>query len=179
MKFSSAIDENQDMIINMFEESFTASEGREEGKLIGALVKELIDTTPSQELFSFFAWEECELIGGIFFSRFRFQQDERMAFLLSPVAVLPNQQNKGVGQALLNYGLNVLRDKKIDLAITYGDPEYYCQVGFEQISEKIIRAPHPLSQPDGWLAQSLSVRPIVPSQGKTSCAEAFNDPAYW
>lgn len=77
------------------------------------------------------------------------------AFILSPVAVSTDVQGKGVGQALIRYGLDHLKSLGVELVFTYGDPGYYSKVGFEQITEAIVKAPWPLSQPIGWLALAL------------------------
>ena len=62
---------------------------------------------------------------------------------------------------------------------TYGDPGYYSKVGFEQITETIVKAPCPLSQPIGWLAQSLDGGTVQAMSGPTRCVEALNDPGLW
>ena len=62
---------------------------------------------------------------------------------------------------------------------SYGDPNYYSKVGFRPISEQVVSAPFKLSQPEGWLAQSLDGGAIKPMQRATTCVEAFNDPAIW
>ncbi len=179
MEFSSVIDGKRSEIIDLFATTFAASEGGAEGARIGTLVKDLVDTTAAKDLLIFTAWNGADLIGGICFSYFRLHGDDRIAFLLSPVAVRPTSQRQGVGQALLNYGLSALRDLKVDLVITYGDPKYYCQVGFEQITVDTIPSPHALSQPEGWLAQSLTDDAILATHGATYCVKAFNNPAYW
>ena len=67
----------------------------------------------------------------------------------------------------------------VKLAFTYGDPNYYSKTGFVHISESIIRALFKLSQPEGWLAQSLDGKPMQSMQGTTECVEALSDPKYW
>lgn len=43
----------------------------------------------------------------------------------------------------------------------------------------VIAAPWPLSQPIGWLAQTLDGTPVPVIRGETRCVSAFNDPALW
>jgi predicted N-acetyltransferase YhbS len=65
------------------------------------------------------------------------------------------------------------------LVFTYGDPAFYSKTGFEQITEQIVEAPFPLSQPEGWLAQSLDGEPIRAMSGLSKCVEALSDQKYW
>lgn len=166
-------------IIDLFTSTFTASEGEEEGVLIGELVRNLLGGTAPEDLFVFTAEEDGAIIGGIVFSRLRYEQDQRAVFVLAPVAVAPIQQGKGIGQRLLSHGLAALRSAGVDIAMTYGDPNYYRKVGFLPISEADAAAPVPLNHPEGWLAQSLTDRAMAPLKGPSSCVEALNNPVFW
>ena len=99
--------------------------------------------------------------------------------MLAPVAINTAHQGKGVGQALINHGLNELKDRSVDVAITYGDPSFYSKVGFRALSENIIQAPIKLSMPVGWLGQSLTGELIPTINERPICVKEFNDPAYW
>jgi predicted N-acetyltransferase YhbS len=61
----------------------------------------------------------------------------------------------------------------------YGDPSFYAKVGFDPLSQDLIAAPLELSQPKGWLGQSLTddARETIP--GDSTCVKALDDPAYW
>ena len=163
----------------LFKATFAASEGADEGALIGNLSRQLVETTPADDLFVFSACTESQTIGCIIFTKLRFEADRRMVFLLSPVAILPGRQGSGVGSALLTYGLDKLREQGADVAVTYGDPDYYQRVGFEPVDVSIIPPPLSLNQPDGWLAQSLTGETLHPFRGPSRCALALSDPAYW
>jgi len=171
--------ERSDEIIALFVETFTASEGAEEGQLIGKLVRDLASKTKENDLFVFSSLDEGKVTGSIIFSRLAFEKDGRVVFILGPVAVKTSLQRRGIGQRLLRFGLDNLRKKGIDLAITYGDPNYYSKVGFAPITEEIAQAPLTLSHPEGWLAQSLTDRPLEPLRGPSRCVEALDSPAYW
>ena len=105
--------------------------------------------------------------------------DPRRVFLLSPVAVATAHQGKGVGQRLIAHGLDALRREGVEIAVTYGDPAFYGRVGFVPVSEMDLPAPQPLSQPQGWIAQSLTDAPLTPLLGPARCVAAFDDPALW
>ena len=135
--------------------------------------------TESQDLYVFIAIENEEIIGGIIFSRLKFEKTQRNAFLLSPVAVRPEYQGKGIGQKLINFGHRKLKNNGVEIVFTYGDINFYAKVGYKVISEKVVKAPLELSYPEGWLAQSLVSDKIKSIAGNTYCVEAINNPKYW
>lgn len=165
-------------VIELFTEVFSESENKSEGQLIGNLVSELIATTESQDLIGFVATSADRIVGCIFFSRFSMPSEE-VAFILSPVAIATSEQGTGIGQQLINFGLSHLKSLKVNLAFTYGDPNYYSKTGFNYISESIVKAPFELSQPQGWLAQSLDGSPIKTVHGLNSCVAALSNQKYW
>lgn len=179
MEFSTEYKTRTQPIADLFAATFTASEGAEEGTLIGNLARRLMDDTPAGDLHVVTAWDDAALAGAIIFSRLTYDQDDRMVFLLAPVAVAPARQGKGIGQALISHGLAMLRDTGADIAVTYGDPNFYGRVGFAAISEADAPAPFALQYPEGWLGQSLTADAMTPLKGASHCVAAFNDPIYW
>ena len=121
-----------------YESVFAESEGLDEGALIGGLVEELIKTTSKQDMHGYVALKEGELVGCIIFSRLIFDSNIQ-AFILSPVAVHSRYQGQGIGQALIQYGIEQLRAKGVELLMTYGDPNFYSKVGFLPVSVDTIR----------------------------------------
>ena len=99
--------------------------------------------------------------------------------MLAPVAVDTSHQGKGVGQALINFGLNEMKKRSAAVVITYGDPSFYSRVGFQSLSEEVVPAPYKLSMPEGWLGQSLNEDPIPIINDRPGCVPAFNNSAYW
>ncbi len=178
MKFSLFGRSNSQEAIDLFKNVFSASEGEAEGQVIADFVANLIATTNPQDLIGCIAGENEIIVGCIFFSRFTVPSGQ-FAFILSPVAVSTNVQGTGIGQKLIQYGLDHLRDLGVDLVFTYGDPGYYFKTGFEQINENIVKAPCLLSQPIGWLAQSRDGKKIQAMVGSTQCVGALNDPNLW
>ena len=161
---------------DVFLKSFTASEGAEEGGFVSALAADLIKTTPENDFAAFTAHEGDLCVGAVIFTRLYFPQTSAIVFLLSPMAVLPNHQGQGVGQGLIAYALSQLVG---DIVVTYGDPAFYGKTGFAAIDPAVLPAPYLLSQPQGWVAQSLTKAPILPLEGPATCAPALQNPAYW
>ncbi|WP_050472193.1 GNAT family N-acetyltransferase [Pannonibacter phragmitetus] len=59
---------------------------------------------------------------------------------LAPVSVLPELQKLGIGSALINAGLNELRQQGEDLVL--GPPAYYPRFGFDAELAKQVQAPY-------------------------------------
>lgn len=178
MKLSTYNRSNIEEIKELFTKTFSDSEGQSEGSLIGNLAYELMTSTDGNDFYVFVAAENEKIIGSIIFSKLSFE-NKINAFLLGPVAIDTSHQKKGIGQKLINFGLNTLKEDGVELAFTYGDPEYYIKVGFSPISEKLVKAPLALTYPEGWLAQSLVSDGIEPITGNSYCVDALNKLEYW
>ncbi len=168
----------QKEVAGLFTSVFASSEGKKEGILIGNLSSELASSIDNEETICFGVYENESLIGSIFFTRLQFNEPIQV-YMLAPVAVSTEHQEKGIGQALINYGLNELKKRSVNVVVTYGDPSFYSKVGFQPLSENVIKAPLKLSMPFGWLGQSLSGRSIPTINGRPACVKEFNDPVYW
>ncbi len=171
--------DREDAIVGLFAETFAVSEGPEEGKLIGGVARDLLNKTAAADRYVFSAHDDGSLVGCAIFSRLSYSEDTRRVFILSPMAVRPDRQRKGVGIALIQFGLDKLRADGVDMAVTYGDPDYYARVGFLPISEDVAKAPLVLSFPHGWLAQSLTGDDISPLKGEAACVEALSRSDIW
>ena len=80
---------------------------------------------------------------------------------------------------MINFGLDTLKKDGVELALTYGDPNFYSKVGFYVITEQVMPAPLKMKYPEGWLAQSLIGAKIEPIAGKSHCVEELNKPELW
>lgn len=178
MEFRQNTPNDSSAIESLFVTVSARSEGEAEGALMGNLSKELIEEMNVHDLAGSVAVDNSQIIGSIFFSRLIFQKDIE-AFILASVAVLSDNQGKGIGQELINYGLNVLREKGVNIVLKYGDPEFYHKVGFHNISHETIRAPFNLSQPEGWLGQSHIGNLIETISGSCTCIKALSNPVCW
>lgn len=178
MEFRSYQSSDADIIQRLFLLVFSNSEGKQEGNRIANLVREMMATTQRWDLHGFVAVEAEQIVGAIFFSRLTFET-EIDAFILAPVAVCTDFQGRGIGQKLIRHGLQQLEEQHVQMVITYGDPAFYSKVGFQSISPRSVRPPYELSQPEGWLGQSLTEKPVEEFLGNCQCIPALNDPAYW
>ncbi|WP_299232386.1 GNAT family N-acetyltransferase [uncultured Halomonas sp.] len=92
----------------LFSRTFSAAEGRAEGEQVAGLVRKLMADSAPEDVLGFVAMEQGRIMAGIFFSRLTFDPPVT-AFLLSPVAVHPDHQGRGIGQRLIRYGLERLK----------------------------------------------------------------------
>ena len=51
--------------------------------------------------------------------------------VLSPIGVVPDRQNQGVGTALIRRGIELLSERDVPLVFLEGAPGYYSRFGFE------------------------------------------------
>jgi putative acetyltransferase len=165
-------------VARLFTSVFSSSEGVQEGRLIGNLASALAARTDNKEIICVGAFEDGAIIGAIFLTRLRFDEPVE-AYMLSPVAVTAAHQGKGLGQAMIRFGLQELEKRSVALVVTYGDPAFYSKVGFQALSEDVIQAPLPLSMPIGWLGQSLSGEVLPVLKSRPACVQEFDNPEYW
>ncbi len=82
-----------------------------------------------------------DIVGHILFSPAHIVGDhgEADAIALAPMAVLPKHQRTGIGTAMVNRGLDLLRETGHGLVIVLGHPGYYPRFGFMPASSYGIR----------------------------------------
>ncbi|MDR9439735.1 MAG: N-acetyltransferase [Halomonas sp.] len=162
----------------LFASTFADAEGPAEGERVGCLVRHLMADTDPRDCLGVVAMEKGRVVGSLFFSRLTFDAPVE-AFLLSPVAVQPDHQGQGIGQRLIRFGLERLKERGVTRVFTYGDPAFYSRVGFTPVAESTVSPPFRLSQPEGWLGQALEGHEMTALAGVPRCVTAFDDPAYW
>jgi predicted N-acetyltransferase YhbS len=106
-------------------------------------------------------------VGHIAFSPVDISDGSNGWFGLGPLSVSPEFQRRGIGQALVKRGLEILRDRKASGCVVFGDPNYYGRFGFSRNPDIIFEgAPAKL-----FLALRFS---DSPTRGKVTYHEAFN-----
>ena len=79
------------------------------------------------------AEETGAIIAHIAFSRVFIETPDgsrTQAAMLTPLAVHPDRQNRGIGTALMDHALRKLEDAGEDLFVVLGHPDYYPRAGF-------------------------------------------------
>lgn len=178
MKYTIADNSLYAEMIEVYKESFTTSEGTEEGTMIAELATQLLKS-PANDFYPFCATQDGRVVGAVIFSRLAYKNNDADVFVLGPVAVATESQSQGVGKGLIEVGLAYLKRIGVTVVMTYGDPAYYNRAGFEPVSQEKITAPFDLQHPEGWLGQSLTGTELPVLDTECSCVEAFNNPVFW
>jgi len=81
-------------------------------------------------------------------------REEYQTLALAPMAVIPELQNKGIGNKLVTEGLETAKRLGHKSVIVLGHPNYYPRFGFQPASKWGIRAPFEAPD-DAFLALEL------------------------
>lgn len=151
---------------------------------MAALALELLRGHEAQSGFARVAVVAGCVVGHVAFSPVRLREDASWTgFILAPLAVLPDQQGHGVGDALVRDGLARVRAAGAKACFVYGDPAYYGRFGFTAEAALPFTPPHDLSYPTGWQGLSLTLTLIAPGEagtrGTLSCVDALDDATLW
>ncbi|MGI8993825.1 MAG: GNAT family N-acetyltransferase, partial [Nocardioidaceae bacterium] len=100
---------------------------------VGRLVDGLRVSDAWVDGLSFLAEVDGTVVGHVLFTRSLLDAPRRLVdvLVLSPLAVLPAYQGRGIGSALVRYGLDRIRDRPEPVVFLEGSPSYYPRFGFE------------------------------------------------
>nr|WP_246422326.1 N-acetyltransferase [Roseospira visakhapatnamensis] len=100
--------------------------------------------------------------------------------VLAPLAVEPDVQRHGIGDALTRAGLARLTQAGVDLVFLVGHPPYYPRFGFQPAGPLGFEAPVPIPPEfaDAWMVVALRDGLIGAVSGGVRWAETFHRPEY-
>ena len=131
--------------------------GGDHGLVVADLVDALRETiTPAGGL-SLIAEHDGQVVGHVMFTRNLLDAPRRLVDVqvLSPLAVLPGYQQRGIGSALVRRGLEILAERAVPLVFLEGDPAYYSRFGFAAGRGQGFRRPSLLIPDAGFQAVKL------------------------
>ena len=87
------------------------------------------------------ATDDDDVVGHVMFTLTELV-DGTSILMLSPLAVRPDRQRRGIGSALVRKGLRGSAEHTEPLVIVEGDPRYYSRFGFVAASELGLERPY-------------------------------------
>jgi putative acetyltransferase len=102
------------------------------GPVVADLVDSLRETLTPADGLSLVAAHDGQPVGHVMFTRSLLDAPRRLVavHVLSPLAVLPGYQKRGIGSALVRQGLTTVAEQAVPLVFLEGDPRYYSRFGF-------------------------------------------------
>jgi putative acetyltransferase len=145
--------------------------GREgEGLLVDAL------RARGAVICSLVAEEGGAVVGHVLFSPAVLDDEGRHTAVagLGPVAVRPDFQRRGIGDALIRAGLAICRERGYSLAVVLGHPDYYPRFGFRPSRPLGIRWEH--NAPEAaFMVMELRAGALAGARGIVHYQPEFDD----
>ena len=165
---------DSELIRNLHLDAF----GKEEGPAVSGLAIDLLADETAKPLLALIAETGTDIVGSIIFSAVEVRGSEGIvAYILAPLAVASAFQRRGVGRALIERGLQMLKDRGTDLVFVLGDPGYYSRYGFTHNHH--VSPPYELPYREAWMAIALKGDALESASGQILCARSLNAPEHW
>jgi putative acetyltransferase len=113
------------------------------GPVVADLVDSLRETITPKDGLSMVAGHDGQILGHVMFTLSLLDAPRRLVdvHVLSPLAVMPGHQRRGLGSALVRKGLRILAHRAVPLVFLEGDPAYYARFGFAPGGDLGFRKP--------------------------------------
>ena len=89
---------------------------------------------------SLVAVDDGDVVGHVLFTPL--ETDGPRAAALAPVGVVNRAQGRGIGAALINAGLESLKNDGCRVVVVLGDPAYYSRFGFDTALGTHVKCPY-------------------------------------
>lgn len=115
-----------------------------------------------------------KIVGHILFTKINIESNKESfeSLALAPLSVLLDYQNKGVGKALMNYGLEVAKNLGYESVVVLGHENYYPKFGFKKASEFDIKPPFEVPD-EAFMALELNENGLKNVSGVVKYSNAF------
>ncbi|MEH6472068.1 MAG: N-acetyltransferase [Halopseudomonas sp.] len=174
MQIRASTDNDKVFIRQLHQSAFGASEG----STVSQLAIDLLEDKTALPILSLVAEKDNDIVGHVIFSSVTVAgTNVAGAYILAPLAVAVHSQGGGIGTALINQGLNILRARDAEFVLVLGDPNYYCRSGFK--TGLHLKPPYALQYPEAWMALELTEGALLTITGTVQCAASLSSPELW
>ena len=154
------------------------SEG--ERQVVSTLAVNLLSEETSPETISLVTEADGVVIGHVAFSPVTIGSRKNWkGYILAPLGVVPEYQNRRVGSKLIENGMDRLSKMGVNTLFVYGDPKYYGRFGFSADLASKYSPPYELQYPFGWQASVLNEGSLEKATVRISCVASLRDPELW
>lgn len=180
MQIRSSRDDEREVVRATHFAAFAAA-GAREATSVSGLAVDLLSDPSAQPGLSLLAERDGEIVGSVLFTPVRIDGpgETPAAAILCPLAVMPDAQRSGVGEALIEDGMHHLEAAGTALVFVLGDPGYYGRFGFEPAFPHGLRPDDEIAMPEAWQVRELVAGSLEGAEGIVRCAESLEDPAHW
>jgi putative acetyltransferase len=104
---------------------------------------------------SLVAVSEGVAVGHVISSYIDLVPDTKRVLIVGPLAVLPTQQRRGIGTALMQETIRIADERGEPLLLLEGNPAYYGRFGFTRADEQGIEPPPEAHGPQYFMVRLL------------------------
>jgi putative acetyltransferase len=128
------------------------------------------------DILSLVAFHADSVVGHIMFSPVKIEAGDCVVegMGLGPMSVLPEYQRQGIGSALVESGLKILRDRSCPFVVVLGHPGFYTRFGFEPASRRDIKSQWEDIPDDVFMVHVLDEDQMGDVHGVTQYNDAFS-----
>jgi putative acetyltransferase len=125
---------------------------------------------------SLIAIQDGEIVGHIAFSPVQIESEGSsfQAITLAPIAVLPVNQNKGIGSLLVKAGLDECRRLGQEIVVVVGHPNYYPRFGFVPAKPNGLLCEFEVPD-EAWMVLELKKRSLSGKHGTVRFQPEFRE----
>lgn len=151
-----------------------------EGEIVSRVAVDLLAESTVPPTISLLAEADGAVVGHVAFSPVTLDGDAScQGYILAPLAVQPEYQQRRIGSQLVEHGMRQLAAMGVNIVFVYGDPDYYGRFGFSADAAHKYVAPYQLEHPFGWQAMVLEECDIEKAAVAITCVDALDDPKLW
>ena len=160
---------------------YYAAFDEEEKDRVANLAIDLLSENTTPNTFALVAEKDHKILGHVGLSPLGIESNISLtAYILAPLAVMPDTQKQGIGSRLIEYAIDQFTKQGVNLLFVYGDPQYYGRFGFDAENATPYVTPYELKYPFGWLARVLNTPSEMNQQSMNiRCVPSLNDPVLW